>query len=96
MSAVCLNETADGITFAVRAQPRARRNALAGVKGDALKICVTAPPEDGRANDAIIELLAETIGVKRRQIEIISGATNRDKIVRVTGTTRTALEAALA
>ncbi len=71
--------------FPVRVQPRARRNAVAVLKGDALKVYVTAPPEDGRANEAVIELLAETLGVKRRQVEIITGATSRDKVVRVSG-----------
>jgi hypothetical protein len=55
--------------------------------GDALKVCVTAPPEDGRANDAVVEVLADWLGVKRRQIEIVSGATNRNKVVRVEGIT---------
>jgi len=75
------------VTFPVRAQPRARRNAVAGVTGDALKVCVTAPPEDGRANEAIIEVLADWLAIKPRQIEIISGATNRNKVVRITGIT---------
>lgn len=81
-------ETAGGVTFAVRVQPRARRNAVVGLKGDALKVCVTAPPEDGRANEAVVELLSETLGVKRRQVVILTGATSRDKVVRVTGLTQ--------
>jgi hypothetical protein len=76
-----------GITFPVRAAPRAKRNAVAGLTGDALKICVTAPPEDGRANEALIEVLADWLGVKRRQVEIISGQSNRNKVVRITGIT---------
>ena len=76
--------TGDAISLAVRVQPRAKRNAVVGRTGDTLKDCVTAPPEDGRANDAVIETLADWPGVKRRQIEIISGATNRNKVVRVT------------
>ena len=50
-----------------------------------LKVYVTAPPEDGRANEAVIEAVAEWLGVKRRQVEIIRGATSRNKVVRVTG-----------
>jgi uncharacterized protein (TIGR00251 family) len=87
--------TSSTVTFAVRVQPRARRNAVVGRVGDALKVSVTAPPEDGRANEAVVELLAETFGVKRRQVEIVSGATSRDKVVRVSGVTRASLEAAL-
>lgn len=49
---------------------------------------MTAPPEDGRANEAVVEVLADWLEIKRRQIEIVSGATNRNKVVRVTGITR--------
>jgi len=96
MSAVRFSESVDGVTFAVRVTPRAKRNALAGVRGESLKVQVTAPPEDGRANEAVIELLAETLGVKRRQVGIVSGASSRDKVVRVTGMACAALESALA
>jgi uncharacterized protein len=85
----------DAATFAVRVTPRAKRNAVVGTHGDALKVCVTAPPEDGRANDALIEVLADWLNVKRRQIEIISGATSRNKVVRVNGLTRDSLNAKL-
>lgn len=71
----------------MRVTPRAKRNGVVGMHGDALKVCVTAPPEDGRANDAVVEVLADWLGVKRRQIEIVSGATNRNKVVRVEGIT---------
>ena len=73
------------LTIHVRVQPRARRNSVGPAAGGGLKVCVTAPPEDGRANDAVIELLADHFGVKRRQIEILTGATNRNKTVRITG-----------
>ena len=85
MSTLRLTETPAGVSFPVRATPRAKRNAVDGLKGDALKVYVTAPPEDGRANAAVIELLADALGVKRRQVEILAGATSRDKVVRVTG-----------
>ena len=85
MSALQLTETADGVSFPVRVTPRARRNAVAGLHGNALKVYITAPPEDGRANEAVIELLAKTLGVKRQQVGILTGATSRDKVVRVIG-----------
>ena len=88
MSAIRFTETALGVSFAVKVQPRARRNAVAGVVGEAMKVQVTAPPEDGRANEAVVELLAETLGVKRRQVEILTGTTSREKVVRVTGMSR--------
>ncbi len=67
----------------IRVQPRAKRNAVVADASGALKVYVTAPPEDGRANEAVIELLAEHFGVKRRQIEIVSGEKCREKVVRI-------------
>lgn len=63
----------------VRAQPGARKNAVIGEHAGALKIAVTAPPEDGRANEALTELLREWLGLKRSQVELIGGKTSRDK-----------------
>ena len=73
------------ITLAVRVNPRAKRNAVTKTADGSIKVYVTAPPEDGRANEAVVETIAEWLGVKRRQVEIISGATSRNKVVRVTG-----------
>jgi uncharacterized protein (TIGR00251 family) len=89
-------ETAAGVSFAVKVQPRARRNAVAGGVGEALKVQVTAPPEDGRANEAVVELLAETLGIKRRQVKILTGTTSREKVVRVSGMSRGELATRLA
>lgn len=69
----------DGCLLSVRAQPGARKNAVVGEHGGALKIAVTAPPEDGRANEAITDLLRKWLGVKRGQIEISNGLRSRDK-----------------
>jgi uncharacterized protein (TIGR00251 family) len=74
----------ESTTLQVRVQPRARRNAVTKVADGSLKVYVTAPPEDGRANEAVVEAIAEWLGVKRRQVEIIQGATSRNKVVRVT------------
>lgn len=67
----------------VRVQPRAKRNAVVAGPDGSLKVYVTAPPEGGRANEAVIELLAEHFGVKRRQVEIVAGATSRTKTIRI-------------
>ena len=91
-----LTDSAGGISFSVRVTPRARRNQVVGVTAGALKVSVTAPPEDGRANAAVIEVLADWLGIKRRQIEILSGATNRNKVVRVSGVTREVVSGRLA
>ena len=76
---------AESTTFQIRVQPRAKRNAVTKLPDGSLKVYVTAPPEDGRANDAVVETIAEWLGVKRRQVEIIRGATSRNKVVRVAG-----------
>lgn len=82
---IALHETASGITFAVRVQPRAKRNAVVGELGEALKISLMAPPIEGRANEACIEFLAELLDVPRFSVAIISGHGGRNKVVRVTG-----------
>ncbi len=74
-----------GATFAVRVQPRASRNAIAGEMGDALKVALTAPPVEGKANEACIEFLAKLLKVARSSVTIAAGETSRNKIVRVTG-----------
>ena len=90
-----MNPAIERSTFLVRVQPRAKRNAVYPAASGGLKVYVTAPPEDGRANEAVVEILAEWLGVKRRQVEIVSGVTNRNKVVRVTGVSAAQLEAAL-
>ncbi len=82
---------AEGCVLSVRAQPRARRNAAVGEQAGALKVAVTAPPDKGRANEAIIEVLAETFGLKRSQVELISGATSRQKKFLLRGISRSEL-----
>jgi uncharacterized protein (TIGR00251 family) len=82
---VKLNETAAGVTFTVRVQPRARRNAVVGELGEALKVALTAPPVDGKANEACIEFFAEALNLPRSAVMIASGQTSRTKVLRVTG-----------
>lgn len=80
-----LKEIPDGIVFKVRVQPRASKNSLAGIWDDTLKIHLTAPPVDGKANEACRAFLAGLLCVPRSQIEILTGATGRNKTVRVLG-----------
>jgi uncharacterized protein (TIGR00251 family) len=72
-----------GVTFAVKVQPRAKKNAITGELGDALKLALTAPPIDGRANEACIEFLANLLNVPRSSVTIASGETSRRKVIRV-------------
>jgi uncharacterized protein (TIGR00251 family) len=82
-----LIETRDDGTFDVRvhAQPGAGRTAVAGRHGDALKLRVAAPPEGGRANEALGKLLADTFGVSGSKVTLISGETSRRKVFRIAG-----------
>jgi uncharacterized protein len=78
-------ESEGAVTFAVKVVPRASKNQIAGVEGDAIKVRLNAPPVEGKANSALIEFLADVFNVRRAQIEIISGLTSRHKVVRVRG-----------
>jgi len=74
-----------GVTFAVRVHPRAKKNGITGQIGDALKLSLTAPPIDGRANDACIEFFAKLLKLPRSSVTIASGQTGRNKVIRITG-----------
>ena len=93
MSALTVHARGDVIRFAVRVQPRASSSGIVGLHGDALKIRLSAPPVEGAANDALVELLAKTLGVSRGAVTIVSGATSRTKTVEVRGVTVAAVEA---
>ncbi len=71
------------ITFSVRVQPRASRSAVVGLHDSALKVRLAAPPVDGAANEALIKLFAQLLDVTRADVEIISGASSRQKLVRI-------------
>ncbi len=72
--------------LSVRVQPGARRDALLDrLATGEWKLAVTAPPEDGRANEAVVELVAELLGVKRRQVTVARGASSRSKSIEVDG-----------
>ena len=73
------------MTFAVKIHPRAKKNAITGEVGKALKLSLTAPPLDGKGNDACIEFFAKFLKVPRASVTIASGQTSRTKIIRVVG-----------
>ena len=77
----------------VHVQPRATRSEIVGLHGAALKVRLRAPPVDGAANDALVALLAERLGVARRSVRVIAGASSRAKTVEVDGTTEDAVRA---
>jgi uncharacterized protein (TIGR00251 family) len=85
-----------GCILRVRAQPGARKAGVVGEHDGALKIAVTAPPEGGRANKALVEVLALALALKRSQITLLSGATSREKRFLVRDVRRTEIAARLA
>jgi hypothetical protein len=80
---------AGGVRLAVRVIPRASRSAVAGVRAGRLLVRVTAPPVDGAANAAVLEVIAEAVGVPRRAVSILAGETHREKTVVIVGVTET-------
>ena len=80
-------ETSGAVSFTVHVHARAKKNAITGELGDALKISLTTPPVDGRANEACIEFFAKLLKVPRSSVTIASGLTRRNKVIRVAGVT---------
>jgi uncharacterized protein (TIGR00251 family) len=76
----------------LRVSPGARRSEIVGRYGDGWKVRVTAPPDDGRANEAVLGLLAETLDLPRRSLSLVSGHGGRDKVVRMAGISESELE----
>ena len=92
MSALTLTRRDRGVRFSVHVQPRAARTELRDVHNGALRVRVQAPPVDGAANAAVVELLAASLGVPRRSVRIVSGETARLKIVDIEGIDAAAVE----
>ena len=82
---IAIRELEDHVTFGVRVHPRAKKNAITGEVGGALKLSLTAAPADGRANQACIEFLANLLKVPRSSVTIASGQWGRNKVIRVAG-----------
>jgi len=82
---ISIRETSTGAVFRIRVVPRASRNEAVGIRDDALKLRITAPPVEGKANEACIALLAELLGVKRTRVTIVAGHASRAKTVEVKG-----------
>jgi len=84
---ITIRDAPHGATFAIKVHPRAKKNAITGEIGDALKLSLTAPPVDGKANDACIDFFAKLLKVPRSSVSIASGHTSRNKVIRVAGLT---------
>lgn len=93
MSALRITGEDGAVRFGIRVQPRSSRPGVDGLHGDALRVRVGAAPVDGAANEAVIAVLAEALGVARRSVRIVSGTASRTKVVEVDGVSRAAVEA---
>jgi uncharacterized protein len=82
-------------TIGVRVQPRAARDEIAGSRAGKLLVRLTAPPVEGRANEALCRLLGKRLGVAKTRVTVVRGAGSRDKVVRVEGIAPSALAEAL-
>ncbi len=82
----CLRQCGDGAALLkVHVQPKASRNAVCGLHGDALKVAIQAPPVDGKANDSLVKYLAGVFGVTKRDVQLHSGQTSRQKYFKIMG-----------
>jgi uncharacterized protein len=87
-----LTEVADGVRISVKVHPRAKKDAITGTVGEALKLSLTAPPVDGRANEACIAFFAKFFAVPRASVTIAAGQSSRNKTVVVAGISLAAAE----
>ena len=90
-----VRDVVDGCTVSVRVQPGAKKDAVMGLHGGAVKIALSAPPVDGKANEALIAFVAEKVGLPRARVSLVAGAANRSKVLRVTGKSAAEVRAAL-
>jgi uncharacterized protein len=91
-----LTAQSDGVTLAIKVQPRAAKNEISPLDGPELRIKVTAPPVDAAANEALLRLLADALDCPRSKVELLRGPTARHKLVKVYGRTATEILAKLA
>lgn len=92
---VSIEERGGGVRFPVVAQPRASRSEIIGEHGEAVRIRLAAPPVEGKANQELIRLLADVLGVPKAAVRIVAGASARSKIVEVSGVHADAVRTAL-
>jgi len=88
-------DTPDGCTLSVRVHPGAKKNAVTGLHADSLKVTLNAPPIDGRANDALIAFIAESLSLPQSRVALLTGASSRSKVLRITGKSAAEVQAAL-
>jgi uncharacterized protein len=87
-----IRDTAHGATFNIKVHPRAKKDAITGEIGEALKLALTAPPVEGKANEACIRFFAEFLRVPRSSVTIAAGESSRNKVIRISGLTAAQVE----
>jgi hypothetical protein len=92
---LAIRDISDGCTLPVRVHPGAKRNAITGIHDGALKVSLTTPPTDGRANQALIAFLAGKLRIPRARVTLLTGATSRAKSLHIVGLTAAQLRASL-
>ena len=96
MEALQIEVRGNAVRFSVHVQPRASNTKVVGLHGTALKVRLQAPPVEGAANEALVALFANRLGVPRRSVRVVSGATSRGKLVEIEGTTEASVRALVA
>ena len=89
---IAINDHPLGATFAVRVQPRAARTAITGMTGEVVKLSLSAPPVDGRANVAVVEFFSDFFSVSRSAVQVVTGERSRNKVIRIAGRTAAELQ----
>ena len=87
-----IDSVSNSCTLAIKAIPNAPRSEIVSWLGESLKVKVHAPPVEGRANEALCEFLAETLGLPRRAVSVLRGDTSRHKVLRIEGLTLAAVK----
>ena len=82
---ISIHDSAGAVSFSVRVHPRAKKTAITGELGDSLKLAITAPPVEGKANEACIEFFAKLLKVPRSSVTIAAGLSSRSKVIRIVG-----------
>jgi len=78
-------EPPKALSVKIKVEPRSSKSGIIGLHGDALKVKLTSPPVDGKANKELVELLAKECGIPKNAVEIVSGQSSKNKLVRITG-----------
>ena len=79
------DESRRTVSVKIKVEPRSSKSGIIGLYGDALKVKLTSPPVDGKANKELVELLAKECGIPKSAVEIVSGQSSKNKLVRITG-----------